>query len=70
MIGKKKRTVLECVLEEMQRRGLDTEGVRVVSCPGRGSGSWVVKDDRVIGDYDRLNKQLVMTDDVLKTANK
>lgn len=67
MMGKKKRTVLECVLEEMQRRGLDIKGVRVVYIR-RGCGSWVVKDDRVIGEYNHIWQQLVMTDDVLKNS--
>ena len=59
----------ERVIEEMKRRGLDTQGVTVVR-PGEGSYYWVVKSGQIIGTYDHRAKKLTMTADVLAEYDK
>lgn len=60
----KKGTVYGAVVAEFRRRGLSTEGV-TVKRPGGGSYYWVVKDGRIIGGYNHLNRVLTLTKDIV-----
>ena len=60
MIGKKKPSTQERILEEMKTQGIDTNGVTIVRPFNRGFEYWIVKDERVIGEYNVTFKRLKM----------
>ena len=60
MIGKRKPSTYERVLAEMKAQGIDTEGVTVTRPFGRGFEYWIVKNDRVIGEYNVTYNRLRM----------
>ena len=49
----------DAVIEILKERGLDTKGIGIKGTRGNGY-HWVVKDERVIGDYNRRSGELTL----------